>query len=63
MATLPRRIALSPEARTTVEEMRRHHPKPYMRERAAAILQVAAGGVAQHVAAHGLLLPRDPDTV
>ena len=39
------------------------HPKPYLRERAAAILKVAAGESGYHVALQGLLRARDPDTV
>lgn len=63
MAAVPRRIALPQEMEQTLVAMRDHHPKPYLRERAAAVLKVARGGVALHVAQHGLLRPRDPDTV
>lgn len=38
-------------------------PKPYLRERAAALLKVAAGQSPHQVALHGLLRERDPDTV
>ena len=42
---------------------RDHHPKPYVRERAAAILKVAAGQPVRRVAAGGLLKPRREETV
>ena len=35
----------------------------YVRERCAALLKIAAGETAHRVARHGLLRPRDPDTV
>lgn len=44
-------------------EVRDHAPKPYVRERASALLQVAAGRCATWVARQGLLKPRQPDTV
>jgi transposase len=34
-----------------------------MRERCAALLKIAAGQTPHQVARHGLLKPRDPDTV
>lgn len=37
--------------------------KPYLRERASAILQVADGCSGRWVALHGLLKQRQPDTV
>jgi transposase len=43
--------------------LRDRHPIPYLRERAAAILKVAAGESTRAVAAHGLLRPRRHDTV
>lgn len=42
---------------------RDHHPKPYVRERAAAILKVAAGASIRAVARTGLLKAHRPDTV
>jgi transposase len=42
---------------------RDHDPRPYVRERAAAILKVADGRTPHWVAKNGLLRPRDPDTV
>jgi hypothetical protein len=49
-----------------LDELRRArdcHRKPYVRERAAAILKVHAGQSANHVAADGLLRPHRPETV
>ena len=43
--------------------MRDHHPKPYMRERAATVLKVAGGQSGRQVAMSGLLRIRDKDTV
>ena len=42
---------------------RDHDPRPDIRERCAALLKIAAGHTAHAVARHGLLRPRDPDTV
>ena len=39
------------------------HPKPYMREKASALLQIARGKSATEVAHHGLLKKRDQQTV
>lgn len=43
--------------------MRDHADKPYLRERASAILQVAAGRSGRWVALNGLLRQRKPDTI
>ena len=43
--------------------MRDHADKPYLRERASAILQVAAGRSGRWVALNGLLRQRKADTV
>jgi transposase len=56
-------LALDPAQEAELEHLRDHHPKPYMRERAAALLQVAAGASARQVALHGLYRPRGPKTV
>jgi hypothetical protein len=58
-----RTITLGSEERRALEHLRDTAPKPYLRERAAAILKVAAGIPAAWVARDGLLRPRDPDTV
>lgn len=59
----PRRLDLSRAQRTELERVRDTAPKPYLRERAAALLKIADGLPAAHVARTGLLRPRDPDTV
>lgn len=56
-------LHLTPEQQAELVQLRDHHPKPYLRERAAALLKVAAGLPLAHVARHGLLQPRDPDSV
>lgn len=58
-----RTLSLDAVARTTLEEARDHHPLPAIRERAAALLKIADGHTPHWVARHGLLKPRDPDTV
>ena len=55
-------LALDPAQEAELEHLRDHHPKPYRRERAAALLQVAAGASARQVALHGLYRPRGPKT-
>lgn len=58
-----RTLTLSGEQRTELQRARDRHPKAHMREKAAALLKVAAGQPAHAVAKHGLLKARDPDTV
>jgi hypothetical protein len=58
-----REVRLTAEQREELQRVVKRDPKPYRRERASAILQVAAGAVASQVAARGLLVRRDPDTV
>jgi hypothetical protein len=58
-----RRLALTVGQRRELAAHRDHDPRPYVRERCAALLKVADGGSAHAVARHGLLRPRDPDTV
>jgi hypothetical protein len=58
-----REVRLTQEQREQLEHVLRHDSKPYRRERAAAILQVAAGKAAFAVARSGLLVRRAPDTV
>jgi hypothetical protein len=58
-----RAVFLEDRERQRLERMARSDRKPYRRERAAAILKVAAGEVAYRVARNGLLRPREPDTV
>jgi transposase len=56
-------VKLSEEQRRELEWMRDHHPKPYMRPKAAAILKVADGESRSQVAARGLLKPVYYETV
>ncbi len=63
MSRRPRVLSLSEFERQTLEQARDHHPTPYMRERAAALLRIACGEAAHHVATTGVLRARDPDTV
>ncbi|MCX7839792.1 MAG: IS630 family transposase [Anaerolineae bacterium] len=62
----PLRLILLPEQRQTLESLRNTDPRPYVRERAAALLKIAAPenpASGRHVALHGLLKRREPDTV
>lgn len=56
-------IQLTPAQRTELLAVRRQHPKAYIRERAAAILQVAEGKTVREVARQGLIRPRQDETV
>jgi len=56
-------LTLDPEEHAALVALRDRGPKAYLRERAAALLKIAAGESAHHVARHGLLKPRDPDSV
>jgi hypothetical protein len=58
-----RTLALNPDQRQQLLHARDHDPRPAVRERCAALLKVADGQSACAVARHGLLRPRDPDTV
>jgi transposase len=62
---MPRRrtLGLSEEQRQQLSQHRDHDPRPYVRERCAALLKVADGQSPHAVALHGLLKPRQPDTV
>ena len=59
----PRQLVLSEQQRHALLRMRDLDPKPYRRERAAALLKVADGTPAAQVARHGLLRRRKPDTL
>jgi hypothetical protein len=59
----PLAIGLSPAQRAELEWLRDHDPTPYLRERAAAILQVASGQSLRAVGQCGLLRPRRRETV
>ena len=56
-------IELTDAQRAELEDVRNHHPKPYMRERVAAILKIAGGASGREVARHRLLRPHWPDTI
>jgi transposase len=58
-----RTLPLEPGQRQALTEYRDHDPRPFVRERCAALLKVADGQAPYAVARHGLLRPRDPDTV
>ena len=60
----PRRLLiLTPEQQAELVEHRDRDPRPDLRERCGALLKIAGGQAAHGVARHGLLKPRDPDTV
>ena len=56
----PLHLDLTDDERTTLEEARRHHPKPYVRERAMALLLIHRGHSARGVTRLGF---RSLDTV
>lgn len=58
-----RKLLLDEEQRITLEQMRDHHPKPYLRQRAAAFLKIAAGESPNQVAQHGLHKPIEVDQI
>lgn len=58
-----RTLTLAEEERAALLYQRDHHPKPYVRERCAALLKIADGQAPHAVAQAGLLRQRDPDTV
>ena len=62
---MPKRryFTLSEAEMVELEKVRDHDEKPYMREKASALLKIAGGQSAHSVALHGLLKPRDPDTI
>ena len=57
------RLDLSAEQVQELEELRDHAPKPYLRERAAAILKIAQGSSGRETALHGLLKRHGQDTI
>lgn len=58
-----RTLDLSAAQRAELVAVRDHDLRPYVRERAAALLKIADGQSAHHVARHGLYRPRDPDSL
>lgn len=57
------RLELTVEEVLELEEVRDHASKPYLRERATAILKIAKGNSGREVALHGLLKPHCQDTI
>lgn len=60
---MTRYLALTETEEQELTRLRDQAPKPYLRERAAALLKVADGQSAASVARQGLLRPRKPDTI
>ncbi len=58
-----RTLALTDTQRQELLDHRDHDPRPYVRERCAALRKIAAGQSPHAVARQGLLRPRVPDTV
>lgn len=58
-----RTLELTDTQRVELEHARDHDPRPYVRERCAALLKIASGLSPHAVARSGLLKPRDPDTI
>ena len=58
-----RTLKLTSRTRQELERYRDHDERPYVRERCSALLKIADGHAPHWVAQHGLLKPRDPDTV
>jgi hypothetical protein len=56
-------LALSDDERAALLDHRDHDAKPYVLERCAAVLKIAAGQSQHAMANAGLLRHRDPDTV
>ena len=61
---MPRRtLTLTDAQRAELFAVRDHDRRPYLRERAAALLRIAAGESPHAVARRGILKPRAPDTL
>jgi hypothetical protein len=58
-----RTLSLTPKQEAYLVDVRDHDKRPYLRERAAALLKVASGISPNAVALRGLLKRREPDTV
>ena len=57
------KITLTEAQQQELKRARDRHPKPYVRERAAAILKVAAGQSMRQVALNGLQKRHEPETI
>lgn len=60
---IPSQLTLTDEQRRELVATRDHAAQPYLRERAAALLKIAAGQSIRAEAAAGCLKPRDRDTL
>ena len=58
-----RSLTLTEQQRQELADQRDHAKEPYLRERCAALLKVAEGAKAAHVACRLLLKPHKPDTL
>jgi hypothetical protein len=58
-----RTLTLTAAQQAELAQARDHDHRPYLRERAAALLKIAAGQSVRAVALHGLLRRRAPETV
>ena len=58
-----RTLTLTAEQEQELIALRNQTKEEYVRERCAAMLKIAGGKAPHWVALHGLLKPRDPDTV
>ncbi len=58
-----RQVSLQDAQAQELRRVRKYHPKAYVRERAAAILKVAAGASMRQVVANGLLQTRTEEAV
>jgi len=56
-------LELTPRQRRILTRVRDHHPKPHLREKAAALLKIADGWQVRDVARFGLLRPRARNSV
>lgn len=59
----PRTLNLDEERHAALARVRDRDPRPYLRERAAALLKIARGQSIRAVALRGLGKRRKPDTV
>lgn len=59
----PLTIVLTDTERAELEDIRNHHPRPYIRERASALLKIADGVSGRETARHRLVRPHWPDTI
>ena len=57
------RVELTTAQREELQAIRDRHPQAYLRERAAAVLKVAAGATLTEVGERGLLKRHEPETV